>query len=293
MRAAQMVDDPVVHGFMHSFLGRARLAEGRHADGLRLLSEGLKLQTGQSDTRALAIAYKDLALGHLELRQFQEAIDLFQTSAALFEEMGEFRLVACLINNVADAYNFLGEPEVARTHLRRVMALLREHPHPRDEACALSTLGEAYLREGDPEALHYLERALALHRQFGDRRLEAVTLTIIAQVLRLRGEYARALACLDQAMRIHQSFANRHDESQALQRMADVHLARDDHEEARQCLLRAVAIRRQLPYPYLELGIHRSLAEIAATTGRSAEEKYHRAQVRRLTPLVPGKPVAV
>ena len=69
---------------------------------------------------------------------------------------------------------------------------------------ALANLGLVALDHGDYAAAKaYLEQALALHRQQGDRLGEANQLGNLGLVAQNQGDYAAAKAYLEQALALH------------------------------------------------------------------------------------------
>ncbi len=80
-------------------------------------------------------------------------------------------------------------PRAALPEFERALSLYREAGDRRGEAIALGYIGNCHKRFGDfPKALDYLNRALAMKQELGDRLEEGKTLPPQVAGLRFRGQ---------------------------------------------------------------------------------------------------------
>ncbi|GAB4354780.1 MAG: hypothetical protein Fur0042_23850 [Cyanophyceae cyanobacterium] len=94
--------------------------------------------------------------------------------------------------------------------------LNRDRNHPL-AGTLLNNIGLLYQQQGAyPQAQRYLEQALTLSREGGDRVGEGSTLQNLGENYRLTGQYDQALRHYDQALTIHRENGDRLRESVAL-----------------------------------------------------------------------------
>ncbi len=63
------------------------------------------------------------------------------------------------------------------------------------------------------KAKEYLERAIAITQEIGDRRIEASSYSTLGAVLHSLGEYVKAEDYLEKGLALHQTLGNRNEEA--------------------------------------------------------------------------------
>jgi len=101
-------------------------------------------------------------------------------------------------------------------------------------------------------ALEYYEQALTIHREVGNRVVEATTLNNIGMVYRALGDNRRALEYFEQALPIHREVGNRAVEATTLFNIATIRQAEGNYAEAVRLLEQVVAIDEAIESPNLE-----------------------------------------
>lgn len=118
---------------------------------------------------------------------------------------------------------------------------------PRGEATVLTNLGAAFAQSGLPsEAVPLLERALALHREGGDRLSEAATLLNLSGVYYRLGAERAAIDCAYQARALYQGLGDRWGEATALNNAGIAYNQAGEPDRALAHLGEALAMREQL-----------------------------------------------
>jgi Flp pilus assembly protein TadD len=101
----------------------------------------------------------------------------------------------------------------------------------------LSNLGSLHQRQGHyNEATAYLEQALPLHRESGDRTGEAETLNTLGEVLHGIGESDKARSRHTSALAVALHSGDRREQARAHRGLAGCYAAASDHSSARQHL---------------------------------------------------------
>lgn len=118
---------------------------------------------------------------------------------------------------------------------------------PAERAMLLAGLGACYNRTGDyAQAVHYLERALALAREAGDPKAETEALTLLAQATSERGDYGTAQRYLDEILTLARGREDRTSEAKALSMLGSLAWRWGDLARADACCRESLAIYRQL-----------------------------------------------
>jgi tetratricopeptide (TPR) repeat protein len=108
------------------------------------------------------------------------------------------------------AENATGEPASALDHFGQALLLLYQAAGDRgNEATSLNSIGGVHDDLGDrQQALEYYGQALPIHREVGNRAMEAVTRYNLAIIHRAEGEFGRAVAELEQVVELDRQVSN-------------------------------------------------------------------------------------
>lgn len=129
----------------------------------------------------------------------------------------------------------------AATQLEQALLLAADQPPVAAEI--LQTLVTVHLHQGKQVASQrYLEQALQLVRQSGDRQTEGNVLVSVGATLNDRGSYAQAQHYLNQALAVFREIGDRHGQAVALQQLGLATDKQHHYDRARQFYLQALAI---------------------------------------------------
>lgn len=180
-----------------AFSAQARVlsAQGSQNDAIGRLEHALTLLLAD-DAYAEAVRCRildDLGLAYRKVGDLSGARRNFEAALQVRRDSGrDIEVCQSLINlarlEVADR-----ELETAAGHADEVIATLRGTPPSGLHANAEALVAQVRLRQGRPEeGISYAERALALNRQLGNRRGEAISLLVLAQCCREVGRRGEA-----------------------------------------------------------------------------------------------------
>ncbi len=171
------------------------LAGERHAEALAI---GRKLGDIRSAVRSLyLIADLDYAVG-----RFDSALEGFEEALKFYEDIGDRRgeaetVLALMTMRHAD----LGDVDGAAALGRRGLGLARELVSPELEATALQRLARLEASQNNLEAAAALgEAAQVIYARIGDRVMQVVTMSELAQVVRRQGRPADARRLLEEGL---------------------------------------------------------------------------------------------
>ncbi len=136
------------------------------------------------------------------------------------------------------------------------------------EAWVLNNIGMVLSQQGAEDALSYLEQAMELHRQRGDRSGQAQVANNIAYDFQLRGMVGHAVTALHDALELNRRAGNRYGEGVALCNLGDAYLEMGRFADSIACEEQALPLARQMGSTRLE-------AYVLHTLGRAHLESGH------------------
>jgi len=156
----------------------------------------------------------------------------------------------------------------------------------------LAKARQLYTEQGPREALPEFERALALYRESGDQRGEAITLGLIGNCYKRFADYPKALDYLNRALALKRKLGEQLEEGKTLSHLGLVYWEMGDYPSAIERFTRSIAIGRELGDPQLEASSLNNLGLVYDEQGdyRRSLEQYRRAlELYKNTDFLRGK----
>jgi tetratricopeptide (TPR) repeat protein len=279
---------------------------GRAEEALATLQEASALAEAVGQLDVLGWAAQGLAALAEDRGAFDQGRQHASRMLAVGQRLGDPILVRCALFRLAAQAFFNGAWGQAHTHMERVQEL--PDPSPVNDAAAALELGRLLLAEGAWEqATAYLEECSALARSGGERGLDLVSESLLAERAVLEGRPQAALARLrplldrdDMQGRIETIFVlpvlawiylELEDTEQATQTITEVlhrqragtfrlalvdalrvaalvALRQERWQEAEAALGEGLALARRIGYPYGEARLLQAYGELFAQTGQ-------------------------
>ncbi|HEX6634272.1 MAG TPA: tetratricopeptide repeat-containing diguanylate cyclase [Usitatibacter sp.] len=202
-------------------------------------------------------------IGNIEIQlgNHTAALELFEQALALRRDIGDNEGVGFDLNNAAfahvqralqhraagDATSGQVECETAVKLLDRALAVARQYGYTRLEAICVQTMGEAYLAMAKPEvALGMADRFLELARRSGDRWIEAYGLSCVGEIRQQLGEQEEAVALLSSALESFEALGARDEIARVLRILSAAQEGAGDLRAALACLRRSTQLEQEL-----------------------------------------------
>lgn len=221
--------------------------------------------------KGLALALKDIGLGHYMLGQYVETLDNWEKSLLYFDSIADQSNVARLLSNIGAVYLNNGDEAKALEHHLKSLKVAEEIKDTLRIVTAMNNIGVVYMikKATYNKALQYFLKALPLSEKSGDkaaigsasvnlgelyfslgnddsalyyykRSLDAYkntanityTLNNIGKLYAGKGDYAMAEKYHDQAFTISRKLSARQDMSISLLGLADVYVKQKDYPKA-------------------------------------------------------------
>jgi DNA-binding SARP family transcriptional activator/tetratricopeptide (TPR) repeat protein len=204
---------PLEEAAVRQCLGVAYLSIRRFDDALDQVERGLALFEAAGEESGASRARNNIGVIHRLQQRFPEALAVYEQALA---RHGDARTdnVAVLLNNIGEVYKEMGERTRAVSFLERALAVRVELGDRYGEGVTLLNLGEVLLDHGDTRAAALrLGVAVAELRAAGDRYAQAEALTQLGEAGRRLGEYGDALRHLRAALVLRAEMDDRHGEA--------------------------------------------------------------------------------
>jgi CHAT domain-containing protein/tetratricopeptide (TPR) repeat protein len=136
-------------------------------------------------------------------RYYDRAIDHFEQSLHLSHALGDDRIEAYCLQDIAGVYEFKGDRAEALKHYHQSLRLSAAVKDPRGQAFVLNRLGAIHsATKQTRKALAFFNQALPLARAAEDRENESLTLYNIARAKLDQGDLKSAVSAIETALGI-------------------------------------------------------------------------------------------
>ena len=185
-------------------------------------------------------------------------------------------LQARLLTQTGTFLRRVGQVPAAGTRYERALAIHREVGDRRGEGMVLGSLGLLHMSQGRmTEALTHCEEALAICREVGHRREEGGVLGNLGVLYMSQGRITEALEHYEQALAIFCQEGNRRGEGGVLGNLGLLHMSQGRMNDVLVHYERALAIQREVGNRRVEGMALGNLGLLHAKQGRSAEALTH------------------
>lgn len=258
-------------------LGEVLWMQARYSEALEAYAAMLAVAEADKENVAQARAWNGLALvqgnqgdNHAMLESAKRAEAIARTADGSVQATTE--LASALIRQ-SWSFHRLGDAAAMMALGEQALSLSTElgEGARRERARSLQSLGVAYQMLGRFEqASSYIEQALALFRELGDRRLVANMLNSLGETTRLRGDYLVAFNRYREALTIAQEIGDRAEQMAYLGNLGAARTGMGDHKAAEADLHRVIQMAGAAGYFGLSEN-YRFLAEAFLGQGKVAE----------------------
>jgi len=213
------------------------------------------------DVRWQARVVSNIGNVEIQLGNFGTALELFDQALQLRRDIGDEEGAGFDLNNAACGHvqralqlRAAGDPDSCQIEAEnavrladRALAVARQYGYKRLEAFCLQTLGEAHQAMSRPDvALGLASEFLRLARDSNDRYVEASALACIGELRHQVGHHEEALEYLDRALASFEVLGSRDQIARVLRALSQAYEAMGRLSDALACLRKAGAIEQDL-----------------------------------------------
>ncbi len=167
------------------------------AEQAKVLAEKVNFLQGK------AFALKNIGLGNYLSGKYPEALQFWQQSLEVFEEIKDQTGIANMLNNIAAIYVERGDDEKGLGYSLRSLKISEELGDKLRILSALNTVGSIYYNKiaTRDKALDYLLRALPLCEAIGDNEALGTISENIGEIYLEKNDYSKALNYFNQSIK--------------------------------------------------------------------------------------------
>jgi len=216
-KALSLIEDHVL------FLNLARVQEimGRTEEAFMNCEKALSV-CPDSDVAIKSGLFHIVAAMNWQMRDDEEAVNLWQHSLALLEQIGDIKGIAATLINIARVYEHAGLLKGAMDCWRGAVALYEQIDDNHGKASTLSDIAETVARKGDIKGtLDLWRQPPTLSEQIGEIQSKAVTLSHMAEVIAQQGDVEGAADLWQRLLEIKEHIADIHGKAATLHQIVD------------------------------------------------------------------------
>lgn len=161
-------------------------------DALGHFECALKIAEDRNDRAAIAKQLKNKGSALRRLGKYNDALQALERSLRIQRQDGD-PATGAVLNNIADIYRDIGEPQQAEGYYREAMEVFRRQGNVVEETHVRDSLSLLALKRGDSEAsIRTLEDELQALRQAGNREYQLRIYTLLIRAAIAEGDVERA-----------------------------------------------------------------------------------------------------
>ena len=253
----------------YNALGLLALAEDRLLDAVGLFELTLSAARVVDDEMAAGAAAGNLGLIHAYLGDLMRATDLLREMQEAGVNLGEGRLEANALTNLAMVSIWAGDPSGALPHLEEARRIYREIDYPLGEQYALGQLASALAEIGHyQDALAALDSALVLAARHEMPDMAAETHGLLGALFADLGASRRALRHFEEAATLARELGMESELGNVLRRAAVARFTLGSEDQAMADAQAALATHRAAGQPFEELDGLLVLADLQQRMGQ-------------------------
>lgn len=153
--------------------------------------------------RTEAMVLNSTGFIHMTLCDYPKALDCFQSSLAILEELGEEHGTMLPLNNIGKIYLSIQDNNQAELYFRRMYTIGQKLNDQFSIGLVQLNLGEVHERRHELNAaLDYFRNALEIMIALGDKRRQAYLLNAIGMCLTMSDNREEAIVYMEQALEL-------------------------------------------------------------------------------------------
>jgi adenylate cyclase len=211
--------------------------------------------------RANARAYSIMGTSNAIKSNYPKALDYYQRSLKIFQEIGNKKGSAGIINNIGNIYNYQGDYPKSLDYFQRSLKIFQELGNKSGSALAIGNIGNIYNAQGDnTRALDYFQRSLKIVEEFGDKNSSALAIGNIGNIYSNQGDYPKALDYYQRSLKIWEKIGNKRNSALNIGNIGAIYQSQHNYPKALDYYQRSLNI-------YEEIGDKKGIALAISNIG--------------------------
>ncbi len=216
-------------------------------DGIKYGQQALTLAQKLKWKKGIATACKNIGNSHMNLSNYDAAIDHYLKALELFAEIQDKSGEARTLSNLASVYDDKGDHGRALTYALRALRAIEETGDKAGQSRIYTTIGTLYETPKKWEdALQYYSLALELSNQLKDKQSVAINEGNMGNVYKELKDYDKALEYDEKALAVYEELQDSSAMANKLSNIANVYEAMGNAEKALEYSFRTLDIYKRV-----------------------------------------------
>ncbi|MFT4526099.1 MAG: adenylate cyclase [Bacteroidia bacterium] len=185
------------------------------------------------DKKGIAASLSNIGIIYNDQSDYPKALDYYQRSLVIREEIGDKKGIAGSLNNLGIIYQVQGDSPKALDYYQRSLKIEEEIGDNNGIASSLGNIGGIYQDQGDSlKALDYHQRSLKICEEMGDKKGIASSLNNIGVIYQVQGDYPKALDYYQRSLKIREEIGEKKGIALSLNAIGSFYQKQGDHQQA-------------------------------------------------------------
>jgi class 3 adenylate cyclase/Tfp pilus assembly protein PilF len=178
---------------------------------------------------------------------YPKALEYYQTSLTLCEEISDKSGMASNLNNIGAIYSNKGYYPEALNFYQRCIKIREEISDKKGMASVLNNIGNIYTNNGDyPKALDYYQRCIKIREEISDKSGMAIVLNNIGNIYTYSLNYPKAMEYYQQSLTIVEDLQDKTGVASTLHNIGKVYQDQGDYTRAMDYYQRSLRIKEEI-----------------------------------------------
>jgi tetratricopeptide (TPR) repeat protein len=190
-------------------IGNFHLRQKEFPEAIAYLEKAIATQTKEKELHALGASYTSMGIAYIGLKDYGKAEEFLLMAAETAQKNGDELLRAHSFVNLGTVYKNTGKRKEALAIYSKALAVFEKIKFTAGVAAASGDLGNLFALEGNTtRGIEYLNRAVALCRETGNREYEALFYKDLAGLYKKLNNFEKAFEMFDAGVKLNDSIQN-------------------------------------------------------------------------------------
>lgn len=217
-------------------------------DSAAILAEELHVYAkNQKYIKAAAVGFNIQGIANTVQSNYKLALEYFEKSMAIFEDIGDKQGIASSLNNFGLIYSNQDNYPLAIEYYEKSLAIAEEMGDKRSIINSLMNIGNVYKKESNyPAALQSYQTSLSLMEETGNLKGIANCLNSIGMIYDDQGDYLRALEYYEKSLSTGEEIGDINTIANSLNNIGIVYQSLNNYPRALEYLSKAREVNEEL-----------------------------------------------
>jgi len=232
-------------------------------EGLKCGQQALELSTKLKWGKGKAIANAKIGLNFFYKSEYDKAIECYDTSLKMFEDIGSKNGIAGVIGNIGNVYATEGHYAQALGYYFKALKMAEDIGNKNGIALHTGNIGNVYNSQSDfPKALEYYFKALTMEEEIGDKSLIARVTGNIGNVYQSVNDFPKALEYYFKALKMDEEIGDKNGIARVTGNIGTVYFKQRDYPKALEYYSTALKLDEEIGNKQYAAGIIGNIGEI-------------------------------